>query len=83
MKFDVDLGQQSTTDDLPDKTQNQMFPSLCNIRGSDVDDGTPDGLGGGNDDVIVLRHLEVVQRFAGGRQIEDTSVDSIWNGVVD
>ena len=32
MKFDVDLGKETSADDLPNETQDEMFSSLGDIR---------------------------------------------------
>ena len=54
------------------------------VEGSpNVDDGAADGLGGRDDDVVVLGHLERVKRFLCCRFVQDTGIDGIGYGVVD
>jgi hypothetical protein len=60
-----------------------VLPALGYIRRADVDDITADSFGGRDDDVVVLHYLESVKWFASGRDVEDTSVDRIWDGIVD
>lgn len=83
MMLDIDLAQQSASDDLPDQTQDQMFPSLGNILRADVDDGTSDTFGRGDDDVVVLGDLEGVQFAFRGGLVEDSVVDRVRDRVVD
>jgi hypothetical protein len=83
MMLDIDLAQQSSSDDLPNETQNQVFPSLGNILRADVDDGTSDTFGRGDDDVVVLGDLEGVEFAFRGRLVEDSVVDGIRYRVVD
>jgi hypothetical protein len=44
MNLDINLGEQTPSDNLPDQTENQMFSSLCNIGRTNVDDGASDTL---------------------------------------
>jgi hypothetical protein len=83
MMLDVDLAQQSSSDDLPNQTQDQVFPSLGDVLRADVDDGTSDTFGRGDDDVIVLGDLEGVEFAFRGRLVEDSVVDGIRDRVVD
>jgi hypothetical protein len=60
-----------------------VFPSLGNILRADVDDGTSDTFGRGDDDVVVLGDLEGVEFAFRGRLVEDSVVDRIRDRVVD
>jgi hypothetical protein len=85
--LDVDLGEQSTADDLPNETEDEVFSTLGNVLWTNVDDGTADTLCRGDDDVVVLGHLEGVQwlglaSFDGGF-VEHSLVDGVGDRVVD
>lgn len=60
MQLDVDLTEQAFANDLPNQTENQVLRTLRDICGPDVDDGTADGLGRRNDDIVVFCDLEGV-----------------------
>jgi hypothetical protein len=83
MKFDVNLGKETSADDLPDETQDEVFSSVRDIRRADVDDGTADTLGRWDDDVVVLCKLECVEGLSSGRNVENMGVDRVWDGIVD
>ena len=83
VQLDINLTQQTTSNDLPNKTQNQVLTNFNDISTSDVDNGAADGLGGGDDDVVVLCDLERVQRFARGGLVQHTHVNSVRYGIVD
>lgn len=80
VQTNIDLGQETSLDDLPDETQNQMLASIHDILGSNVDDAASDSLGRVNGDVVVLNDLEVGQLVL---DVQDTLIDSIWHRVVD
>lgn len=82
MELDIDLAEQSTSNNLPDETQDEMLPAFLKVLGSNIYDGTTNSLGGGDNDVVVLGHLESVKWLSGGRLVEDTHIDSVRNGVV-
>ena len=81
--LNVDLGEQTSSDDLPDETENKMLAALRNVCSADVHDRAADTLRRGDDDVVVLRNLESIERFAGGGLVEDTGIDGVGDGVVD
>jgi hypothetical protein len=83
MMLDIDLAQQSSSDDLPNQTQDQVFPSLGNILRADVDDGASDTFGRGDDDIVVLGDLEGVEFAFRGGLVEDSVVDRVRDRVVD
>ena len=58
-----------------------MFSTLLDVGRTDIDDGTSDTFGRGNDDVVVFSHLECVERFL-GRLVEDSLIDCLWDGIV-
>lgn len=73
-----------------------MFPSLDEIRASNVDDSCKT-LGRIDDEVVVFKHLELTQFLALGRFVQDTFIDSlrlvtnprkskgryVWNRIID
>lgn len=83
MKLDVNLCKQSSSNDLPDKTQNKMFCSLCYVARTNVDDRASDGFGRCNDNVVVLGHLERVQALLSSRLVQNSDIDSVRDGIVD
>ena len=83
MEFDIDLSKQTASDDLPDEAEYQMFPAFGDICSANIDDGTSDALGRGDDNVVVFRDLEGIERFTWLGLIQDTDVDSVWHGIVD
>lgn len=89
MDLDVDLGEQTPSDDLPNETKNQMLSTFRDIRRPDVDDGTPNTLGRGDNDVIVFGNLESVEgfyltgRLVDGWLVQDSLIDSVGYRVID
>lgn len=84
MEFDVDLAQETTSNDLPDETENEMLPNLDNVTSTNVDDGAANTLGRLDDNVVVFSHLkgiEILGPFP--RRIQDTFVDSVRDTVID
>jgi hypothetical protein len=82
MQFDINLREQAFPDDLPNQTQNEMFSAFSQIRRADVDDGTANGLSGGDDDVVIFCDLECVKGFALGWFVKDSSIDRVGDRVV-
>lgn len=80
VQTDIDLGQETGLDDLPNETQNQMLASIHDILGSNVDDTASDSLGRVNGDVVVLNNLEVGELVL---DVQDTLIDGVWHRVVD
>lgn len=60
-----------------------MLPPLCNIGRANIDDGASDTLGRCDHDVVVLRHLESIQRFARAWLVQYTRIDGVGDGIVD
>jgi hypothetical protein len=61
-----------------------VLANLDNVSTSNVDDGAADALGGVDDDVVVLGHVESVQLLdllAG--LVQNTLINSIGNTVID
>lgn len=79
MELDVNLGEQTPLDNLPDETEDEMLTTFHNVVGPDVDDGATNGLGRVDDDVVVLNHLELIHLLA---RIEDTFVNCVWDCVI-
>lgn len=63
VQLDVDLVEEASSDDLPDQAEHEVLPSFDEIGGPDVDDAAADSFGRRDDNVVVLCHLEVVERF--------------------
>lgn len=80
--LDSNSSEKPFPDDLPDKTHDKVFCSLCNIARSNVDDATANCLGGRDDNIVVLGHLERVERFL-TRDVQDASVDGVRHRVID
>ena len=60
MELDINLTEQASPDDLPNQAEDQMLPSLLDIRGTDVDNRASNSLRGCDDNVVVLGHLESI-----------------------
>lgn len=80
VKTNIDLGQETSLDDLPDETQNQVLASIHDILGSNVDDTASDSLGRIDGNVVVLDDLEVGELVL---DVQDTLIDGVWHRVVD
>ena len=84
MQLDIDFAQQSSADDLPDQAKNQVLPHLNNVAAANVDHGAPDTFRRLNDNVVVLRHLEGVERLGlPASHVQHTLVDGVGHAVVD
>lgn len=59
VETDIDLRQETSLDDLPDKAKNQMLASIHNILRSNVDNAASNSLGRVDGDIVVLNDLEV------------------------
>lgn len=60
-----------------------MFATPCNVIGSYVDDTTSNGLSRRDNDVVILRDLEGVERLSRLGKIENTGVDGVGYRIVD
>lgn len=80
VQTDIDFGQQTSLDDLPDETQNQVLASIHDVLRSNVDDTASDSLGRADGDIVVFNDLEVGQFVL---DVQYTLVNSIWHRVVD
>ena len=83
MELDIDLGQETPSDDLPNETKDKMFAAFRDIRRSDVDHGASNTLGGCNDDVVVFSDLESIQRFSWLWLVENSRINCVGYGVID
>lgn len=63
-----------------------MLSPFRQVTRTNVDDGAADTFGRSDDDVVVFRHLESVERFGlplcSRRLIQDTLIYGLGNGVV-
>lgn len=78
-----DATQKTTSNNLPDKSENEMLATFGEICRTDVDDAASDGFGGRDDNVIVFCDLESIERFPCLGNVEYAGIDRIRNGVVD
>jgi hypothetical protein len=84
VQLDIDLAEQTSPDDLPDQTQNQVLTHLDDITTANVDDGTPNTLGRLDNNVVILSKVEIVQLLdLLARLVQDTLVDCVRHAVVD
>lgn len=84
MQLDINLAEQTSPDNLPNQTKNQMLSDLDDISTANVDDGAANTLRRLDDDVVVFCKVEVVQRLellAG--LVEYTLVNCVGYAVVD
>jgi len=83
MEPNIHLGEQTTSYDLPNQSQNQMFTALGKIGRPDVDDRASNSFRRRDDDVVILGYLECIERPLSGRLIKNTNVDRVRDRVVD
>lgn len=84
VQFDIDFTQETTANDLPNETKDQMLAHLNNIASTNVDDRAADTFAGFNDDIVVFAHLEGIEVLRlSSRDIQDTLVDRIGNTIID
>ena len=84
MQLDIDLAQETSPDDLPDQTQNQVFLDLYNVSTANVHHRATNTLCRLNHDVVVLCHVEGVQCLdLLADSVQDTLVDGVRYAVVD
>ena len=84
VEFDINLAQETAPNDLPDEPENEMLADFDDVAASNVDDGTANALGRVDDDVVILGHVEGIQRlelFAG--LVQDALIDGIGDAVID
>lgn len=84
VQLDINLAQQTTSNDLPDQAKNEVLTNLDNVTTSNVNDGAANALGRVDDDVVIFGHVESIQLFdLLPGLIENTFIDSIRHAVVD
>jgi len=83
VKFDVDLAEQSTSDDLPDETEDEVFSAFLKILRTDVDHRASDSFCRGDNDIVILGHLESIDLFAGPRLVQNTHIDRVRDRIID
>ena len=76
MKFDVNFAKKSTSNNLPDQTENKMFPALNKIRTADIDNSS-ETLGRVDDQIVIFNHLELTEFLAFTGLIENTFIDGL------
>ena len=83
MELDIDLGQKTPSDDLPNETKDKMLAAFRDISRPDVDNGASNTLGGCNDDVVIFSDLESIQRFSWLWFVENSCINCVSHGVID
>src|SRR5450631_72526 len=83
MNLDIDMFEEATADDLPYKAEYEMFPAFCKICRANVDNRAADSLCGCDYNVVILGHLEIIQGFLCGWNVQNTDINRFGNGVVD
>lgn len=84
VQLDIDLTEKTTTDDLPDKAKDQVLADLDDVASTNVNDGAADTLGGLDNDVVVLAHLESIEVLCLlSGHVHDSLVDGVGHAVVD
>jgi len=76
MKFDINLAEKPSSDDLPDQTQNKMFPAFDKICATDIHDMRKP-FGRVYDQIVVFNHLELTKFLSSSGFIEDTFINSL------
>ena len=83
MDLNINLRQETTTNNLPNETEDQVLSPLNDIRGADVDHRASNVFRRCDNNVVVLCHLESVQRLLRSGLVQYTSINRVWYGVVD
>lgn len=84
MQLNINLAQETSPDDLPNQTQNQVFLDLDDVSTANVHHRATNTLCRLNYDVVVLGHVEGVQSLdLLADSVEDTFVDGVRYAVVD
>lgn len=84
VELNIDLAQQTTANDLPDQTQNQVLADLNDIPATNVHHRAANTLGRVDHNVVVLGHVESVQLLdLLASLVQDTLINSIRYAVID
>lgn len=84
MQLDVYLSEQASPDDLPNETQDQVLPYFDDVPTSNIDHRAADTFRRVDNDVVVFRHVECIQRLdLFPRSIQDPLIDRIGYAVID
>lgn len=84
VQLNVDLAEQTAADDLPNEAKNKMLTDFDNITGTNIHNRATDTLGGLDDDVVVLAHLEGIEVLCLlSRDVHNSLVDGVGDAVVD
>jgi hypothetical protein len=75
----IDLGEKTNSDDLPDETEDQVSLSIDKILSPDVDDVATDTLGGVDAKGLVLDNTESVKVLL----VNHAFINSVWNSIID
>jgi len=75
----IDLGEKTNSDDLPDETEDQVSLSINKILSTDVDDIATNTLGGVDAKGLVFANTESVKVLL----VNHTFVNGVWNGIID
>jgi hypothetical protein len=75
----VDLGQETNANNLPDETKGQVGDTIDQVLTSQVNNVDTNGLGGVDNEGLVLVNLEDGQLTL----VDDTLINSVGDGIVD
>lgn len=76
MKFDVNLTQEPTSDNLPDQSEDKMFSPFKEIGTANVNDSGK-ALGRVDDEIVILKHLELTEFLALRRLVQDSFINGL------
>lgn len=84
MKLYINLAEQTTANNLPDKTENKMFSDLNDIAASNIDNRTSNALCRVDNDVIVLGHMKRIKLlYPCAWSVQHSLINGIGHAVVD
>ena len=76
MKLDIDLTQESTSNNLPNQAEDKVFPAFNKICAADVDNMSKTFCRVDNE-IVVFDHLELTEFLAASGFIENTFINCL------
>jgi len=84
MQLDINLPQQTPSNDLPNQPQNQMLPDLNDIPTTNIHDRASNTLRRLDNDIVILSHVESIKLLdLLALPIQHTLVNGVRYAVVD
>ena len=84
MEFYINLPQETSANDLPDETKNEMLTDFDDIATSNIHNRAANSFGRVDHNVVIFGHVECIQGLdLFSRLIQNTLINGIWDTVVD